>query len=149
MGLWRAPRTRRRATYKEAEKKGVGRKRKDGCPKRGGGEAQGDRQTLNGFNRSTGLRKRCYRCDCEYHLAPKCPWQDTPRGDRGTPSQERSNQSQWQPRFQPRQRNIWTVRRPRVKANGPFRPPWMWGGLVLVLGLGGGNCGGVGPGSRG
>ena len=41
-------------------------------------------QTMNGLNRKTGLRNQCYRCDSEYHLAPRCPWSHTSRGTGST-----------------------------------------------------------------
>ena len=47
---------------------------------RGGGKVRNDGRTLNGFNRRAGKRNRCHRCDCGYHVAPKRPWWDTPRG---------------------------------------------------------------------
>ena len=47
-----------------------------------------DGRTFNGFNRRTGVRNRCYRCDGEYHLAPKCPWRDVPRSELGSVAPE-------------------------------------------------------------
>ena len=44
-------------------------------------KAQGDGQTLNGFNRRTGVGNRCYTSNSEYHLAPKCPLRDVPRSE--------------------------------------------------------------------
>ena len=68
------------AAYR-GEKRGASKKKKDGSPKRGGDEAKRGGQRLNGFNRKTGLRSRSYWSESEYHLAPRCPWRDTPRGD--------------------------------------------------------------------
>ena len=59
---------------------------------------QGGGQTLNGFNRKTVLRNRCYRRNSEYHLAPRCPWRDTLRRGGGSFSQER-DRSQRPPYF--------------------------------------------------
>ena len=49
-----------RAAYKTAERRGVRQKKEDGAPKRSGGKASGGGQTLDGFNRRTGLRDRRY-----------------------------------------------------------------------------------------
>ena len=35
-------------------------------------------QVRNGFNRRTGERNRCYGCDSEFHLLPKCPKRANP-----------------------------------------------------------------------
>ena len=43
------------AAYREAKKQGAGKK-KEGPPKKGWEKAKGGGQTLNGFNRKTGLR---------------------------------------------------------------------------------------------
>ena len=45
---------------------------------------KGDGRTLDGFNRRPDQRNRRYGCDSEYHLAPKCPYRDTPRRE-GSP----------------------------------------------------------------
>ena len=78
-----------RAAYKKAQKKGVGKKKKDGVPRRGRGNVIGAGQTLHGPSRRMGQRERRNRRDIEYHLAPKRPWRDTARGDRGPAPQER------------------------------------------------------------
>ena len=70
--------------YAMAEKQGASRDKEDGSPKRRGDKARGSGQTLDCSDRKTGLRNRRYRRDCEYHLASRCPWRDTPRGD-GSP----------------------------------------------------------------
>ena len=64
-----------------AKKLGAGRKKKEGPPKKGAGGETGDGQTLNGFNRETGVHNRRYRRDGEYCLPPRCPRRDAPRGD--------------------------------------------------------------------
>ena len=75
--------------YRKAEKRGARKKRQqDGTPKHGGGKVRGDGQTLNGLNQSTGKRNQCYRYDSEYHLVPRCPSRDTPRGACNPVSQE-------------------------------------------------------------
>ena len=51
--------------------------------------AEGGGQKLNGFNHEAGLRNRRYRGDSECHLAPRCPWRDTPRGDGSSLPQQR------------------------------------------------------------
>ena len=79
-----------RATYKRAKKQGVDHRRKDGFLSVSGHKVKGGVRTLNGFNRRAGMRDRCYRCDIEYHSAPKSPWQDTPRGSRSPRFQWRS-----------------------------------------------------------
>ena len=48
------------------------------------GQSEGGGQALRGCNRRAGQRNRCYRCDSEYNLAPKCPWRDTPRRHRSS-----------------------------------------------------------------
>ena len=78
-----------RATHKKGKKQGVGQKWKDGFSDGGGEKARGAGQAFNGFHRRTGLRKRCYRRDSVYRLAPRRPRRDTPRGDRSPPPQER------------------------------------------------------------
>ena len=78
------------AAYRKAKKQGAGRKKGGGPPERGGGEVKWGGQTLNGFNRKTGQRNRRYRRDSEHHLAPRCPWRDTPPGDGSLFAQERN-----------------------------------------------------------
>ena len=68
------------AAYR-SEKQGAGKTKKGGLPKRGGGKVNVGGKALSGFNRKTGQRNRRYPCDGEYHLTPRCPWRDTPRGD--------------------------------------------------------------------
>ena len=50
------------------------------------GEAKGDGQMLNGFNRRKGERNRCFARDSEYHLAPKRPLRKSPTSSRPVPS---------------------------------------------------------------
>ena len=76
--------------YRKAKKQRVGKKKKEGAPEKGGDKVKGGGQTLGGFYRKTGLRNKCYRRDSEYHLVPRCPWRDTPRGDGCPISPERT-----------------------------------------------------------
>ena len=79
-----------RSTFEKAKKQGVGRGRKDGCPKHGGGKVREGRHVLNSVNCRAGLRSGRYRRDSEYRPAPECPRRNTPQGNRGPPPQERS-----------------------------------------------------------
>ena len=45
----------------------------DGANREGANKIERDWQVLNRSNRRTGECNRCYTCDSEYHLAPKCP----------------------------------------------------------------------------
>ena len=54
----------------KAKEREAGQERKDGFLRSGADKELGAGQTLNGFNRRTGLRDRGYRCDSEYHVAP-------------------------------------------------------------------------------
>ena len=75
-----------RATYKKATKQWAGQRREDGLSRISGDKAKGDRRNLNGFNCRAGIGNRRYRRDSEDHLAPKCPWRDTPKRSRSPPS---------------------------------------------------------------
>ena len=78
------------AAYRKAKKQRVRKKKNEGPPKRGEDKVKREGQALNGFNRKTNPRNRRYRCDSEYHPAPKCPWRDTPRGGGSSSPQERN-----------------------------------------------------------
>ena len=80
MDPWGAGRARRRArrTRKQRNRGRVAEER--WFPKSGGAKERGAGQTLNDLNRRAGLRN---------HHAPKCPWGETPRGDRSPPPRER------------------------------------------------------------
>ena len=80
-----------RAKYRKSKKQGAGQKRGDGTPKVSGGKLKGGGRTSNGFNRRTGPRNRRYKCDSEYHLAPKCPWQDVAESEWGSATSEKGN----------------------------------------------------------
>ena len=112
--------------YRQAKIKGAGRKKQDGAPNRGGDKVREDGQTLSGLNRRTGRRSRCYRCDSEYHLAPRRPWRDTPRGGRNPVPRERDKARRpsyssisMHPQLRPEKWNAWR-RRSRRRANMPF-----------------------------
>ena len=64
----------------------MGQKTGGGAPKRSSDKARGNGEMLNGFNRRTGLRNRRYKCDSEYHLAPKCSWRHVPQSAIGAAS---------------------------------------------------------------
>lgn len=109
-------------------KQGVGQGKEDGFPNFGGDTVKSDGQTPPGPNRRTGLRNRCYRRDREY------PLRETPRG--GGVCHPRiavrlANhlipQFPWRPRFRPRNRGMWIMRRQRVNVSNYFRPLRMWG----------------------
>ena len=76
--------------HRKANKKGVSGNKKNGAPKRSAGKVRGDGQTLDGFNRRTGKRRRRDRRDSEYHQAPKCPRRETPGGEFSPATQERA-----------------------------------------------------------
>ena len=78
------------AAYIKKEKQAAWKTKKEGPPKQGARKVTGGGQTLNGFNRKTGLRSKCYRRDSEYHLAPRCPRRDTPRWEGRLFSPERA-----------------------------------------------------------
>ena len=122
------------AAYRKARKQGTGKKKKEGPPKRGGGKVNGSGQTLNGFNRKTDLRYRRFRCDSEYHLAPRRPWRDAPRGEArplppGHVRPQRPSRSciQWRPLFCPNKRRARLKVRREANANSPLSPRRMWG----------------------
>ena len=47
-----------------------------GAPEKSSDEVKEGGSTSSGSNRRAGLRNRRYKCDSEYHVAPKYPWSD-------------------------------------------------------------------------
>ena len=66
------------AAHKKAKQQGVGQTQGGGVPGKSRDEVKEGGSTSNGSNRRTGLRNRHYKCDSEYHPAPKCPWRAIP-----------------------------------------------------------------------
>ena len=123
-----------RATYKKAAKQWAGQRREDGLSGTSGDKVKGDRRNLNEFKCRARIGNRRYRRDSKNHLAPKCPWRDTPERARSPPflgrgqarKQSYSAMSAEAP-FSPGGRNVWTVRRPGVNVDSYSRPHWMRG----------------------
>ena len=67
--------------YRRAKKQGDTKRKVAEGPRSKKDKVKGDGQTLNGSNRRTGVRSRCYKCDSEYRLALKCPLRDKPRSE--------------------------------------------------------------------
>ena len=58
--------------YGKAKKQSDMKRKVGEGPKMNKDKEEGDGETLNGSNRFTGVRRRCYDFDSKYHLAPKC-----------------------------------------------------------------------------
>ena len=69
------------AAYRKANRKGEKEEADDGGSKTEKDRVGGGSQTPNNINKSTGLRNKCVWRDSEYHLFPKCPLKNKPKGD--------------------------------------------------------------------
>ena len=47
----------------------------------GKGNVLVDGREVSGFNRRPEVRNRCYECDSEYRIAPRCPLRAVRRGE--------------------------------------------------------------------
>ena len=127
-----------RSPYRKARRKKDFAKREGGEVKKGGNKGKGDGQTLYGFNRRTGVRKRCFTWDSGHHLAPNCP-SGGKHGKRSVQSRPSGNKPLRPPN------SSFSMKSPvrahhdgpsvnkttRAIANKPFLPLWIWGQVPL------------------